>query len=184
MSGSYTSQEKGKIVDALNHISRQTSNCVRFVPRSNQLDYVLIRPTNQGNNGCSSPVGKSPRGGVQIISLDTDCLTPHGIIHEATHALGFDHTQCRSDRDKYVNVLWNNILPTFDHNFDKKETNNQLVGFDYQSVLIYAPRSFSKNGQPTIQLKNSINGRLSEDNERNELSKFDIEMIRRLYHCH
>ena len=159
------------------------NNCVRYVPRTNQPDYVFITKTDQGDNGCNSAIGKSPRGGPQTISLDSACLTPHAIIHEATHALGFDHTQCRSDRDKFVDVLWNNIKPGFEHNFKTKETNNQLVGFDYESILIYSPKSFSKNGQPTMQPKDPVKYRLYEDNERNELSRLDKEMIRRLYQC-
>lgn len=164
-------------------MSQQTNNCVRYVPRSNQQDYVMIRPTNQGQNGCNSAIGKSPRGGEQVVSLDRACLTPHAIIHEATHALGFDHTQCRSDRDKFVDIMFNNVLQGMEHNFDKKSTNNELVGFDFESVLIYPPKAFTKNGQPTMQTKDPIKTRLYEDNERNQLSLFDIQMIRRLYKC-
>lgn len=128
-------------------------------------------------------VGKFQKGGQQILSLDHNCLSRHAIVHEASHALGFDHTQCRSDRDRFLDIFLNNVQPGMGHNFDKKNTNNELVGFDYYSVLIYSPKSFSKNGLPTMQPKDPINTRLLEDDERPQLSKLDVEMIRRLYKC-
>ena len=176
----YNGEEKEKIIDGLNSIGEQMKNCVRFVPRTNQKDYVHIMPTGKG---CSSMVGKRQQGGQQILSLDQNCLSRHAIVHEASHALGFDHTQCRSDRDRFLDILMNNVEPGMEHNFDKKDTNNELVGFDYYSVLIYSPKAFSKNGQPTMQPKDPKNTRLLQDDERPQLSKHDIEMIRRLYKC-
>ena len=57
-------------------------------------------------NRCYSSVGKI--GGVQTVSLDR-----HGCMfsatHEVMHALGFFHEQSRTDRDRYVKILWWNI---------------------------------------------------------------------------
>lgn len=50
-------------------------------------------------------------GGVQQMSLQTPACMWSGVAsHELMHALGFVHEQSRSDRDRYVNILWDNII--------------------------------------------------------------------------
>lgn len=80
--------------------------CIRFVPRSNQQDYISIV---SGNSGCWSSVGRI--GGRQEVNLQSPgCLAKIGtIIHELMHACGFMHEQNRSDRDGFITVNWNNI---------------------------------------------------------------------------
>jgi hypothetical protein len=58
---------------------------------------------------CSSLVGHF--GGGQQVSLGPGCLYKGIVEHELMHACGFWHEQSRGDRDDYVNILWNNIMP-------------------------------------------------------------------------
>lgn len=178
-SESYNFQEKQTIVNALNHINYQTNFCVKFVPRTIETNYIYIRKTNQG---CSSMVGQNPQGGMQIISIDSPCLRKDIIIHEATHALGFDHTQSRSDRNNYVTIVYENMKQGTELSFALKKTNNEFVPFDYKSIMMYPPRSFSKNGLPTI-VSNDPRIRLPEDTDVLQLSPLDIQMIAYLYQC-
>ena len=39
------------------------------------------------------------------------------IMHEFIHALGLYHVQSREDRDKYVEIKWDNIKEKVKHNF-------------------------------------------------------------------
>ncbi|KAK5601288.1 hypothetical protein CRENBAI_001775 [Crenichthys baileyi] len=56
--------------------------------------------------------GMDVRGGRTEISLQKNgCLSRSTIQHEVLHALGFNHEQTRSDRDKYVRILYKNIKP-------------------------------------------------------------------------
>ena len=59
---------------------------------------------------CYSPVGRQYRKrGMQELSIGEGCNNKGIIMHELMHALGFWHEQARSDRDDYLEVLWENI---------------------------------------------------------------------------
>ena len=59
---------------------------------------------------CYSPVGRQYRKrGMQELSIGEGCNSKGIIMHELMHALGFWHEQARSDRDDYLEVLWENI---------------------------------------------------------------------------
>lgn len=184
ISNTFNDQERANIIADLQHIVDQTTNCVRFVPQyelSEKIrDFVVITKTNN-EDGCHSVMGRSFAGGRQFMVLNEGCLTPHNIIHEATHVLGFDHTQCRSDRDQYMRIKFENVIPEMRGNFDTRNTNNELVAFDPESVMIYEQDTFTANGLDTMELKSGE--RILEDNRRAQLSSGDIEMIKRFYRC-
>ena len=56
---------------------------------------------------CYSSIGRV--GGRQVVSLHDDCKYRGKVIHEILHALGFFHEHSRSDRDRYIKVIWKNI---------------------------------------------------------------------------
>ena len=59
---------------------------------------------------CWSSVGQKywTHGG-QSLSLGSGCNITATVMHELLHALGFWHEQSRPDRNKYVEILWENI---------------------------------------------------------------------------
>ena len=57
--------------------------------------------------------------GQQVISIGKGCGEKGTVIHEIGHAVGFWHEQSRRDRDKYVKILVNNILPGQEEQFGK-----------------------------------------------------------------
>uniref|UniRef100_A0A8C7KDP5 Metalloendopeptidase n=1 Tax=Oncorhynchus kisutch TaxID=8019 RepID=A0A8C7KDP5_ONCKI len=78
--------------------------CVKFVPRSHETNFLDIQP----RFGCWSFLGMTE--GPQPISLQSPGCMWSGIVsHELMHALGFVHEQSRSDRDRHVSIIWENI---------------------------------------------------------------------------
>ncbi|XP_034721813.1 high choriolytic enzyme 1-like [Etheostoma cragini] len=171
VSTSFTSSEKITINNAISAFHMST--CVRFVPRVAQTDYISIEKLS----GCWSYAGRT--GGAQQLSLGAGCVQ-HGIVqHELIHALGFWHEQSRSDRDSYVRINYENILDGYASNFDRKETNNLAVPYDYSSVMHYAAKDFSKNGGDTITPLTPS----AQIGQRASMSDSDILKINKLYDC-
>ncbi|WP_255452846.1 M12 family metallopeptidase, partial [Aquimarina sp. RZ0] len=86
------------------------------------------------------------------------------------------------DRDRFVRVLFQNIQNGKEHNFqtyvqrgrDGTEYTNTL---DFGSIMMYSPKSFSKNGQPTITKLDGSSYRT----QRNGLSNADVIGVNKMY---
>ncbi|KAL1128911.1 hypothetical protein AAG570_013445, partial [Ranatra chinensis] len=161
--------------------------CVKFVPWNGKAkDFILIWPT-KFPKGCWSYVGKY--GGPQIVSLERpdekgpNCLENEGrAMHELLHALGIFHEQSRDDRDKFINIHKENIVPAFLTNFDKLSLENTTYKFeyDYDSIMHYGKYFFSKGkGKPTITAKHPG----VKLGQRKMLSKTDCLKLNELYGC-
>ncbi|KAM9493271.1 low choriolytic enzyme-like [Clarias gariepinus] len=169
----FTSYELQIIQRGLDSFS--SSTCIRFIQRSNQRDYLSI----ESRSGCYSYVGR--RGYAQTVSLDRNgCVYHQTVQHELLHALGFNHEQCRSDRDNHIRVAWENIIDSYKYAFDKIATLNQGTPYDYNSVMQYHRTAFSKNGQPTmIPIPNSN----VAFGQATQMSQNDIIRVNNLYRC-
>ncbi|XP_049928905.1 high choriolytic enzyme 1-like [Epinephelus moara] len=169
----YTSRERAIIERGLQ--SFHSVSCIRFVPRTSERDFIHI----QSLDGCFSSVGR--RSNEQRLSLKRQGCLYHDIVqHELLHALGFNHEQCRSDRDQHLLILWDNIIPRWQYAFDRINTLNQGTPYDYNSVMQYSKYSFSKNDQPTMV---PIPDRNVEFGTATEMSQNDITRLNRLYNC-
>uniref|UniRef100_A0A3Q0SY16 Metalloendopeptidase n=1 Tax=Amphilophus citrinellus TaxID=61819 RepID=A0A3Q0SY16_AMPCI len=169
----YSSRERSIIERGL--LSFSDVSCIRFVQRTNQRDYLSI----QSVNGCYSYVGR--RGNAQTVSLDRQgCLYHNTVQHELLHALGFNHEQCRSDRDQHIRVLWENIQSGWEYAFDKINTLNQNTPYDYNSVMQYHRYAFSGNNKPTMEPIPNPN---VEFGTGTQMSQNDITRLNRLYKC-
>ncbi|XP_006776481.1 PREDICTED: meprin A subunit alpha [Myotis davidii] len=154
-------------------------SCVDFKPYEGESSYIIF----QQFEGCWSEVGDQHVG--QNLSIGQRCDHKAIIQHEILHALGFYHEQSRTDRDDYVEIWWDEIIPDHQHNFNTYDDNfitDLNTPYDYESLMHYAPFSFNKNvSVPTITTKipefNSIIG------QRLDFSAIDLERLNRMYNC-
>lgn len=152
--------------------------CLRFVKSSSKPSGPHIYFTT--GSGCSSPVGRRSYG--NSIRLARGCWRKGTIMHEIGHSIGLFHEQSRPDRDQYVTILWENIKEANKFNFNKLTTSridSRGTPYDYDSMMHYGSRFFSKNRDYTIKTKNSKDqGRIGS---RSGFSKIDIEQINKMY---
>ncbi len=167
-------KNKSTIYYAIMHYIKHTP--IRFVERTKKNqdkypDYVVFT----SGQGCSSYVGRI--GGAQPITLNAAC-SYRATIHEIGHALGLWHEQNRVDRDNYVIINYENIIPEYKYNFNQHPGASTDIGeYDFDSIMHYSNDAFSKNGKKTITVISDNR----KTGQRNTLSSGDITAIKHLY---
>ena len=156
------------VANAIAHWEKHTP--IRFRPRTNETAHVSF----EQRGGWFSRVGR--QGTKQVISLG-DNERVGSAVHEIGHALGLWHEQSRSDRDQYIKVIEENIIPKDLHNFAKHVLDGTDLGsYDYGSIMHYPAKAFSKNNLPTIVAASG-----ESIGQRNGLSKGDILAVKLMY---
>jgi hypothetical protein len=164
--------DQARVTNAIAHWQSRTN--IVFVQRTNQVNYIEFVP----GTGCASNVGM--QGGRQEILLSPGCGTGNA-IHEIGHALGFFHEQSRADRNNFIIVNTNNIVPGLEYNFatylQTGEPGFEIGTLDFNSVMMYDSYAFSINGQPTMT---RLDGS-TFTSQRIGLSAGDIETYNYMY---
>ncbi|MDY8022014.1 M12 family metallopeptidase [Paenibacillus polymyxa] len=160
-----------RVTQAINEWESKTS--MKFVKRENEPNYIYFIK----GDGCSSNVGMI--GGRQDIRLGDGCERGN-VIHEIAHSIGYWHEQSRADRDNFVTIHLENVFSGMEHNFNQHINDGQDVGFyDYDSIMHYPRKAFSKNGLDTI-VPSDPNVQIGQ---RNGLSAKDIQAVDFLYNA-
>jgi hypothetical protein len=105
-------------------------------------NFITVQEMAGSEGGFSSSVGMA--GGEQFVQFGPNSWNRGTVCHETGHALGFYHEQQRDDRDTYVVILTQNIIPGDEPNFAKLPGGSVAQGaYDFYSVMHYARNALS-----------------------------------------
>ncbi|ESO84884.1 hypothetical protein LOTGIDRAFT_236092 [Lottia gigantea] len=163
----------------------ENHTCVIFVEKKPEdQNYIVFteRPC-----GCCSFVGKRGNG-AQAISIGKNCDKFGIVVHELGHVIGFWHEHTRTDRDDHVQIVYKNIMPGQEYNFNKLTSNDvNSLGeeYDYGSIMHYARNTFARNTFLDTILPRRKPGVLVRPDigQRIQLSPGDIRQAKKLYRC-
>jgi hypothetical protein len=113
---------------------------IKFVPRTNQTEYVnFTGRTDAGNNTSHLGFKKGERTDINITAFwwrDLEWMP----AHELGHVLGFFHEHQRWDRDQYVTIHYDNLKSGRAQDYERIAKTNWLVTclpYDYKSIMHY-----------------------------------------------
>ncbi|XP_055353993.1 low choriolytic enzyme-like isoform X2 [Paramacrobiotus metropolitanus] len=171
-----TPKEMQIILESMRIISHLSGNCVQFVERTSEEDYISFQKGLQ----CMSIIGRV--GGRQTVVYSPACLKQHGNVqHELMHVMGFFHEHSRADRDEHVKIIWDNIAKSDRDQFVIHEDGNTYgLPYDYESVMHCKHNAFAKDSSiPTILPTQ----RKAKIGQNRDLSILDVVRIHRRFRC-
>jgi hypothetical protein len=133
----YSTSQVTLIKDSLKEMSKKTATVkFRFHSALPSDGRSFLNIGHHSNNICASYVGRTAMAnqeGGQALYLANGCINTRTVQHETLHALGFWHEQNRPDRDEFIDIKEENIMPGLQVNFMKREDIDSLGSpYDYQ----------------------------------------------------
>lgn len=178
---SISQNDMNVIEAAIKHWRQHT--CLTFRQRQAN-DYIFVR-FRSDTQGCWSLVGRQVdrMGQGQDVSIGQGCANLNVVVHEIGHVVGFFHEQSRSDRDQYINIVWENVLPGYGLQFRKENDANYGIPYDLISTMQYPQWAFSKEifEKSTIVASNPAYQRFLSKNY--PLSFRDRLLVNQMYQC-
>ncbi|GAU88355.1 hypothetical protein RvY_01066 [Ramazzottius varieornatus] len=195
---SYTASQKAMIQQAVRKVSADLNGCVQFVEVSPSVPTykIHIAPVDDSPNakrGCHSLPGVS-RHLVSTGSTEQKLILTSGpggcfdgnigtIMKYFVLVLGRRNEHQRPDRDNYIEVLHENILPGMEVAYEKYTVNNVSMPtypYDYCSITHNDLNDFSTSGSPAFVIKNSA---VTSIPKLDRLSEYDCKEICNTYEC-
>ncbi|XP_035779868.1 zinc metalloproteinase nas-4-like [Anopheles albimanus] len=175
------SPQRAIVRTAMEVLHRRT--CVRFVETSQVVQHVLI--TADETSGCWADTGRQP--GTTYVNLPRNCTQTIGsILHELLHALGFLHQHTRPDRDRYVCVRYENVLPEpaalYNYEIVRPWTHLAFpLPYDFESIMHYTADMYSVAPGRSLTMVPRHPWNISQLGQRNQLTELDVLAIHFVY---
>ena len=172
LSGEFTRDDVNNLTTAMQNWEKVCGvKFTKVTPRANA--YEIIHDTQRG---WYSTIGENN----SQCYMNYNAVDPeiYSITHELGHCLGLLHEHQRPDRDNYIEIIWEKIVPGKEFNFeimDNPLIDEQEFEYDYSSIMHYPPVSFSTDGSATMVIKNGHE--ISPDG----ISEIDARMVRSIY---
>lgn len=168
-------------VDLFNNLT-----CIRWKPRSPEVKaeaghdgYVKI----QSGSGCSSSgLGFKGDRRHNITLQEPGCGSVDIAVHEMLHILGQTHEQSRNDRNRYVKIIWKNVISGHEENFYRVLTYDRNP-YDLGSIMQYEPLFFGVDDRGTMELRDDNLEFLAYPDERQLLTFYDLKDVLDQYRC-
>lgn len=138
------------MTEAINQFNTLFAGKMQWVPRTRQRAYIDINLAGQSSNSCFASLGFTGRKGI-LQGVEGGCAV-FAMLHEMGHVMGLNHEQSRADRDSYVNIDFDNIAAGSRSQYAQEVASNIDLGlYDYVSLMHYAGRGFTVNGNPEME---------------------------------
>ncbi|XP_047484982.1 low choriolytic enzyme-like [Penaeus chinensis] len=175
--------------EGMNAIERHS--CVRFELYDTEahegkvfLDVVALE-----TRFCRASLGYRPNQ-KRILGLHQKCCKRKFIVlHELLHALGMMHTHQRNDRNEYVEIYRDNIIPDYLDQYNTIFSEYYGLPYDFKSVMHYGAQAFvRKDANHTMrprEIKDASGAMapLLTLARKKKMSRGDIAWLNRVYGC-
>ena len=166
----------------------ENTSCIKFekINESSQIsDYVKIK----NHFGCYSQTGRV--GGVQVLGLGFACFTDNGhtVLHHLLKTVGLPYEHNRPDRDEYIQVYADKIIPSKKKSFRKRTepslTDKLNFEYDFFSIMHYSIFDFSINPslEPSFLPNENFILNFTEIGTSEYLSDTDTLKVNAIYKC-
>lgn len=175
--GESITSDNAELIEAAVAKWNEVVKCIKWVPISTESDYVTFM---NDEDGCYTNAGH--RAGETKVHLASGCMRQGTILHEMNHVTGSKHEQSRSDRDTYIEMLWQNIPKDWQAQYSKTDPYwYGLQGdYDYYSVMHYGIMAPPKNTKPAYKvLQDGIDE--SQIGQRKGFTPTDLAKISKQY---
>lgn len=126
----------------------QTNTSLRFVPRTNETNFLRITRLVPDEGLCFSNIGMQ-RGETLMRLADSCSLST--VTHEVGHAIGLYHEHVRADRDSYVAIDVSRAQLDQQIQFNPQLAAAAESGpYDFGSLMHYTQFEFGRAGLPVL----------------------------------
>ena len=147
---------------------------IKFIQSEN---YNLNICKSEKENVYKSSIGRKENAYMELGLIKS--YTKKNITHELGHVIGLTHEHQRPDRDDYIIINYDNIIEKYKFNFNIINNSlfkEELLKYDYNSIMHYDYYTCSNGNGPTIEVKNK-----NELGYSSKPSELDIQKVNLIY---